>query len=132
MHFLTLSSADVDFLDWKPWWKIYTIEETLPTTRYVKLEGKKKFAAEAFYPEHKTYIVHVGSVNSVASPSFSLFELNVHPFRRPQVSGLIVEKVLTKVVNEYVNFADVFFLDLAFELSKHTGIHNHIIKLVDS
>ena len=57
--------------------------------------------------------------------------LDVYPFRRSQVSGLIDKEAPTKVPAEYSNFADVFSSDLAFELSKHTGINNHAIKLVD-
>ena len=71
MPFLTLSGADVDFLDRKLRWKTYTIEEALPTTRRVELVGKKEFAAVELDSKHETYVVHVGSVSSVASPSSS-------------------------------------------------------------
>ena len=40
MLFLTLNSADIDFLDWELRWRIYTIEEALPTTRHIKLVRK--------------------------------------------------------------------------------------------
>ena len=83
MPFLTLSGANVDFLGRELRWRTYTTEETLPTTRRVELVGKKKFAAAALDPEHKTYIVYVKSVSSDASPSSSPLELNVHPSRRP-------------------------------------------------
>ena len=65
------------------------------------------------------------------SPSFSPLELNVHPFRRPQVSNLIAKEALTKVSAKYLDFADIFFLDLASELLEHTGINNHAIELVN-
>ena len=39
---------------------------------------------------------------------------------------------LTKVSNKYVNFADVFFPDLASKLPEHTEINDYAIKLVDS
>ena len=71
MFFLTLSGADVDFLDWELRWRTYTTEEALPTTRRVELVGKKEFAAAELDPEHETYVVHVGSVSSVALPSSS-------------------------------------------------------------
>ena len=69
MPFLTLSGVDVDFLGCELRWKTYTTEEALPTTRRVELVGKKEFAAAALDPEHETYVVHVGSVSSDASPS---------------------------------------------------------------
>ena len=93
--------------------------------------GKKEFAAAAFDPEHKIYIVYVGLVSSNVSPSFSPLELNIHPFRKPQVSGLITKEALTKVPAKYLDFADVFFLDLAFKLPEQTRINNQAIELVN-
>ena len=91
--------------------------------------GKKEFAAAALDPEHETYVVHVGSVSSIASPSSS--PLDVHPSRRPQIAGLIAEEARTKVPVKYADFADIFSPDLASELPEHTGINEHAIKLVD-
>ena len=127
MLFLTLSAADVDFSTQELRWRTYTPEEVLPTTRCVKLVGKKEFAAAALDPEHETYIVHVASLSSTP-----LVSLDVHPSRRPQVSGLIAKVALTKVPTKYSDFADVFSPDLAFKLPEHTGINDHAIKLVDS
>ena len=133
MPFLTLSGADVDFSGRELRWKTYTVEEALPTTRRVELVGKKEFAAAALDPEHETYVVHVGSVSSDASPSSSAsqLEFDVHPSRRPQISGLIAEEAPTKVPAEYSDFADVFSPDLASELPEHTGINDHAIELVE-
>ena len=94
--------------------------------------GKKEFAAAALDPKYKTYVVHVGSVNSNAIPSFSPLELNVHPFRRAQVSGLIAEEAFTKVFAQYSDFANIFSPDLVTKLPKHIGINDHAIKLVKS
>ena len=94
--------------------------------------GKKEFAAVALDPESETFIVYVASLSSNASPNSSPLELDVHPSRRSQVSGLIAKEALTKVPAEYSDFADVFSPDLASELPKHTGINNHAIELVDS
>ena len=89
-----------------------------------------RVAAAALDPESETFVVHVASLSSVASPSSS--PLDVYLSRRPQIAGLIAEKAPTKVPVEHVNFADVFSPDLASELPEHTGINNHAIKLVDS
>ena len=66
MLFLTLSGADIDFLDQELQWRTYTTQAALPTTRRVELVSKKEFAAAALDPEHETYVIHVGSVSSVA------------------------------------------------------------------
>ena len=48
------------------------------------------------------------------------------------MSGLIVEKTSTKVSTKYLDFADIFSLDLASKLPKHTRINDHTIELVNS
>ena len=126
MPFLILSGADVDFAGRELWWKTYTTEEDFSTTRHVELVGKKEFSAAVLDPEHETYIVHVASLTSTP-----LASLNIHPFQRPQISDLIAKEASTKVSAEYLDFADVFFPDLASELLKHTGINDHAIELVD-
>ena len=110
--------------------RTYTTQAALPTTRRVELVGKKEFAAAALDPGHETYVVYVGSVSSVASPSSS--PLDIHPTRRPQIAGLIAEEAPIKVPIEYANFADVFSPDLTSKLPEHTGINDQAIKLVDS
>ena len=132
MLFPTLSGADVNFSGRELWWKIYTAEETLPTTRRVELVGKKEFAVATLDPESETFVVHVASLSSDASPSSSPLKLDVHPSCRPQVSGLIAEEAPMKVPAEYLDFADVFFPDLASELPEYTGINDHAIELVKS
>ena len=131
MPFLTLSGADVDFSGRELRWRTYTTEEVFPTTKRVELVGKKEFAAAALDSESETFVVHIASLSSDASPSSFLLKLDVHPSRRSQVSGLIAEETPTKVPVEYLDFADVFSLDLASELLEHTRINDHAIKLVD-
>ena len=62
MPFLTLSGADVDFLERELRWRTYTTKEALPTTKRVERVGKKEFAAAALNPEHETFITHVDSL----------------------------------------------------------------------
>ena len=125
MPFLTLSDADVDFSGQELWWKTYTTEKVLPTTRRIKLVGKKEFAAAALDPEHETYVIHVASLSSAPLVA----SLDVYPFWMPQISGLIAEEAPTKVSAKYLDFADIFSLDLAIELHKHTEINIHAIDL---
>ena len=99
----------------------------LPTTGRVELVGKKEFAAAALEPEYETYVVHVVSLSSTPFVAY----LDVYPFRRPQISGLIAKEALTKVPAKYSDFADVFSPDLVSKLSEHSKINNHAIKLVD-
>ena len=131
MLFFTLSGTNVDFLGWKLRYRTYTIKEAVPTTKRVELVGKKDFATATLDPKSKTFVVHVASLSSNMSSNSSPLELNVHLFRRPQISGLIAEEASTKIPIKYSDFADVFSPDLASKLSEHIGINNHIIKLVN-
>ena len=135
MLFLTLSDANVDFSVQELRWKTYTIEEAFLTTRHVKLIEKKEFVAIVLDSEYETFVVYI------AFPSFSPliasfnsipFDIDVHPFRRTQLSGLIVKKASTKISTEYLDFTDIFFLDLVFKFLEYTGINNHAIKLVEA
>ena len=83
-------------------------------------------------PEHETYVVHVGSVCSDASPSSSPLNLDVHTSRKPQISGVIAKEAPTKVPVEYADFVNMFSPDLVSELLDHTGINDHSIELVDA
>ena len=125
MLFLTLSGADINFLKKKLRWRLYTIEEAFPTTKRVKLVGKKEFAATALDLGYETFVVHVTSLESPSQ------EGDVHPSCRAQIAALVANEAPTSILIEYSDFADVFSLELVLELSEHTGINNHAIKLVD-
>ena len=131
ISFLTLSGADVDFLGRKLRWRTYTTKKAFPTTRHVELVGKKEFATAALDPESETFVVHIASLSSNTLPSSFPLKFNVHSSRRPQVSSLITEEASTKVSAKYLDFANVFFPDLASKLPEHTEINDHAIKLVD-
>ena len=125
MFFFTLSGADVDFLDQEFRWRTYTTKRAFSTTRHIKLVSKIKFAAAALDSKNKMFVVQIASLSSVASLNSSPFD--VYLFCKPQIVGLIAKKTLTKIPNKYVNFADVFFPDLASKLLKHTRINSYTI-----
>lgn len=123
IFFLTLNGANINYLDWELWWRTYTTKKALLTTKHVKLVEKKDFAVAALDLEYKTFIVHIVSLSSTL--------LDVYPSCRAQISGLIAKKAPTKVSDKYVNFADVFSLDLMSKLLEHTEINDYAIELVD-
>ena len=103
--------------------------------------GKKEFAAAALDPEHETYVVHITSldvhlfrrpqISGLIAKEAPVASLDIYPSRRLQISGLIAEEAPTKVPADYSDFANVFSPDLTSELPKHTGINNHAIELVE-
>ena len=82
-------------------------------------------------PEHKIFIVHIASFFVTIFNSNPL-NIDIYFSCRPQIAGLIAKKALIKVAVEYTDFADVFSLNLASKLPKHTGIDDYIIKLFNS
>ena len=130
MSFFTWSGVNVDFLGREFQWKTYITKKALPTTRRVKLVDKKEFVATALNSEYEAYVVYVASLSSTSLASFGSIPLNVHPFWRPQIFGLIVKEALTKIPAKYSDFADVFSPDLASGLPKHTGINDYALQLV--
>ena len=92
--------------------------------------GKKEFAAIILNIEHKTFIIHVVSL-SITSLSSTLLNA-IYSFSRPQIACLIAKEAPIKVFDKYVNFADVFFLDLASKLFEYIKINDYAIKMVDS
>ena len=126
MLFFTLNGANVDFLKRKLWWKSYTIEKALLTTKRVELVEKKKFAAAALDPGHKIFIVYVAFLNNPNQ------EGNIHHSCRAQIAALIANEALTLIPTEHSDFANIFSLKLTSELPKHTGINDHAIELDDN
>ena len=119
MPILTLSGADVDFLDRELRWRTYTIEEALPTTRYVELIGKKEFAAIALDPKHENFVIHIVS-----------FKLGIYPDREAQIAFLFTKKV--KIPDKYSDFTDVFSEKKSLVLPERTKFNEYAINLEDS
>ena len=128
MPFLILSGVDVNFLKKKLWWRSYIIEEAFPTIKRVKLVGKKEFATAALDLGHKIFIVCIASLESPSNNQ----DGDVYFFHKTQIVALIVNEASILIPTEYSDFTDVFSLELASELFKHTRINNRAIKLVDN
>ena len=56
----------------------------------------------------------------------------MHPSKKAQIANLKVDKAFTKVPSKYVDFVNVFSLKLIVKLSKHMGVNNYTIRLVDN
>ena len=123
MPFLTLSKADVRFVERELVWRTYTAAEALPTTRRVEIINKREFAAAALNADDETFVVHVAAL---AEPT----TMPIHPSRQAQVAALTSEE--TGIPAEYSDFSNVFSSDSAAELPEHTGINDHPINLLDN
>lgn len=131
MLFFFLNGANVDFLDWEFRWRTYITQKAFLTIRHVELVEKKKFTAVALDPKYKIFIIYISSVH-VISLNSTLFDVDIYSFCRPQIVSLIANKAHIKVFAKYTNFTNIFFLYLAFVLSKYTEINDYTIELVDS
>ena len=123
MLFLTLSKADIWFAERKLVWRIYTAAEALSMTRKIEIINKKEFAVAVLNADNKTFVMYIAAP---AEPTTMLIHFSYHA----QVVMLTSEE--TGIPVEYSDFFDVFSSDSAVELSKHTGINNHPINLLDN
>lgn len=89
----------------------------------MNLVERKEFAAAALDSKDEIFVVQVTTFASLSS--------NVHLFRQAQIVSLKTNKVFTAIPNKYVDFADVFLLDLAAKLLEHTKINKHAIDFID-
>lgn len=111
MLFLTLNNTNINFLDWKLWWRIYIIQKIFLTIKYIKLIGKKEFATAIFDLEYETFLVYVVLLNSTM-----FINANIHPSCKCQIANLITKKTLIKMLVKYVNFVNIFSPDLVLML----------------
>lgn len=82
-------------------------------------------------PEYETFIVHIASFSSIRCLSFTLLDTDIHPPCKLLIASLIVKEASIKVFDEYIDFTDIFFLELISKFYKHTKINDHVIELVD-
>ena len=118
MPFLTLSNADVQFIDNKLTCRSYATAETLPTTKQVELFNKKEFAKAALDENSKTFVIHIASVNP-----------GIHPDREAQIVSLLTKEV--KIPKDYSDFTNVFLEEKTLVLSERTKLNEYTIDLED-
>ena len=118
--FLTLSNANIQFVEKKLTWRSYTTAKALPTTKLVKLINKKEFAKMALDGNSKTFFIHVASLNLVPG---------IYPDREAQIASLLTKKV--KIPDKYSDFTNVFIEETALVLPERTKLNEHAINLED-
>ena len=118
MPFLTLSNADVQFVEKELTWRSYTTAEALSTTKRVELINKKEFAKAALDKKSETFVVHVASLNLTPG---------IHPDREAQIASLLTKEV--KIPDEYSDFTNVFSEEKALVLLKRIELNEYVINL---
>ena len=97
MAFLTLSNADVQFIEKELTWRSYTTGKALSTTKRIEFINKKEFAKMALDEKSETFFIHVTSLNLAPG---------IHPDKAAQIASLLTENV--KIPNKYSDIANVF------------------------
>ena len=120
MPFLTLSNADVQFVEKELTWRTYTTTEALLTTKRVELIDKKEFAKAALDENSETFVVHVASLNMTPG---------IYPDRAAQIASLLAKEV--RIPDKYSDFANVFSEAKALVLPERTKLNEHAINLED-
>ena len=120
MPFLTLSNADVQFVEKELTWRSYTTAEALPTTKWVELINKKEFTKAALDEKSETFVIYVAALNLTPG---------IHPDRAAQIASLLAEEV--RIPNKYSDFAEVFSEEKALVLPERIKLNKHAINLED-
>ncbi len=71
----------------------------------------------------KTLVLHILALN--------IIELLILSFRAAQIAALQWNKVPTKILAKYSDYADVFFPELAMELPENMEMNEYDIELID-
>ena len=102
-------------------WKIYIINEILPTTKQVQIIDLKEFVIAALDINSETFVMHVAIRKREKMP--------VHFKKQAQVGALLFDKAPTKVPVEYSGYTNVFSAENTAELLENTRMNEHTIKL---
>ena len=121
MPFLKINNANVAFGERTLTWKSYTTNKVLLTIKQIHLVDSKKFVITVLDTDSKTFIIYVAIRKQEKMPVYSK--------RQSQIGALWFDQALIEVLTEYFNYSDVFSAENAAELSEHTGINDHAIKL---
>ena len=103
MFFLTLSKADIRFMEWKLVWRTYTAAKALPTIRRVEIIDKRELAAAALNVDDETFIMHVVAL---AEPTIML----IYSSHQAQVASLTRKE--NGIPAEYSDFPTSFLQTL--------------------
>ena len=118
MSFFTLGNANIQFANQKLTWKTYTTAEALPTTQWIELIDKKKFAKAILDENIEAFVVCV---------AFFTLKIIIHPAQEAQIALLLTKEVI--IPEKYSDFADIFSKESAEVLPKCTRINEHAIEL---
>ena len=121
MLFLTLSNANIRFVEKELIWRFYTTAKALPTTKRVELINKKEFAKVALDRNSETFVIYIVSLNLVPG---------IHLDREAQIASLLTKEV--KISDKYSDFTDVFSEEKTLVLPERTKLNEYAINLEDS
>ena len=118
MLFFIFSNIDIQFKQRALTWKFYTIDKTLPTTKWVELVNKKEFTKVALDENCKTFGVYVTFLN---------LALRISSDKKAQIAFLLTKEV--KIPDKYSDFIDIFSKKKALILSEWNKLNEHTINL---
>lgn len=73
--------------------------------------------------EKKAFIVYIATLK--------IQKVDIYLIRKAQIAFLFAKETQVKILYKYVNYIDVFLLEVTIKLLEQTGINNHPINLED-
>lgn len=114
--FLTFSKVEIIFIEQKLYWKIYTLDMALLTTKRMQIINQNKFAAAALALDKEAFMVHMVYLKA---------KILIHLAREAKMALMLVKKI--NVPKEYADLSDVFFKKSVAMLFNCSNIYKHII-----
>lgn len=122
IFFFILSNIEVIFNNGKLIWRQHIATKTFFTIKQVQLIRKKELATIALDSKNQTFIVYI--------VSFMIFD-EIYLSRKTQIDSLKIDQAFITILLKNFDFPDIFFPELAMELSKHTEIKNYTKDQID-
>lgn len=87
--------------------------------------NKYKLARITLNKHYKTFVIYISTFRT---PELVIV---IYPSQAPLLAALQQKKVYTPIFLKYVDYVNVFSLNLAMELFQNISINKYIIKLID-
>ena len=124
-------------------WRFYTIIKVLSITECIQIVNRKKFIIAVLFVDSKIFVIYMAIREQEEMLVYSKKQAQikvkaqvgtwVKAYIRAQVKAsvqaLLFDKALTVIKAKSSNYMNVFSAKNISELSDHTGINNHVIKL---
>ncbi len=101
----------------------YTTAEAIHTTSRVELIDNKEYAKVTIDENSETLVMYMSALD--------IAESSTYPSKAVQIANMWWDRAPTNIPGKYLDYANVFSLELSINLPVNTSINEHTIKLIE-